>query len=819
MKRQQERDTPPKSKRQRLGYGGPEGSDIDCLGTENDRREGRGNRQMGRDKNHRARQDRGRDYDIDSERMPKRHKHDRSIDDPHMSKHRSERLQQSESEYVYRTLCISNFNTQVNDGMVMEALNKEFRKFGEFNLRIDYQGEHRIAYINFKHPEDAQAAKHARGKLILFDRPVRIDTVYNKRERTPSPPPPRLPPDYNIRDGYSNRSSSPGYTGENRPPPRHANMAREGPRGAPNTYKDQEFYNYDNRGASGRQYDQQQRFPHHLDHMLPEDDDKATRTLFVGKLDNEITQEELTDVFSRFGIVEEIDIKRPQFGTNKGPGGAYAFVKFINLDMAHRAKVQMSGEYIGKFQCKIGYGKATPSTCLWIGGLGPWIRTETLEREFDRFGVIHRIEWPQGKDYAYVLYDSLDAAQAACQEMRGFSLGGPDRRIRMDFADVNHIVNPPPDQPPRLQHDDHPDMFMGPPPQGFERDRGGYDNQWRGNNKNFNGNRRGNARKNSWGPNGRANDYGNPDNQRNSEFDRFRKDSGGNRFGDDPPGRKKMNHQMFNDEQTNRSQAKSDRQFDNFSPNQDNRVERNGNNNFKDRSPGGKRRFGGSSENHNQQSNRYHSQQQTGQDGRTQGPQSGLLQLASVEHVDKMSDLAKCLPVVWSGALVLKNSAFAARMHLLSGEVNLVDNLMRDPTTTEMPVLRIMQRLRLDQPKLDEVNKRVLGAGPGGHSILLAMPGSSQALEDSNPNIQQRPLRNLMSYLKQKEAAGVITLPPNPNGKDKDNNHGILYAFPPCPFAQEFLKKRAPKLGDEPCKEDCLVVFVVRCDGPVVHIF
>jgi hypothetical protein len=37
--------------------------------------------------------------------------------------------------------------------------------------------------------------------------------------------------------------------------------------------------------------------------------------------------------------------------------------------------------------------------------------------------------------------------------------------------------------------------------------------------------------------------------------------------------------------------------------------------------------------------------------------------------------------------------------------------------------------------------------------------------------------RNLVSYLKQKEAAGVITLS-NPQTEQT----GVLYAFPPCPF-------------------------------------
>ena len=60
-------------------------------------------------------------------------------------------------------------------------------------------------------------------------------------------------------------------------------------------------------------------------------------------------------------------------------------LRFKNLDMAAVAKKELSGQYIGKFQCKIGYGKANATTKIWIGGLGPWCTRQMIEREFDRY--------------------------------------------------------------------------------------------------------------------------------------------------------------------------------------------------------------------------------------------------------------------------------------------------------------------------------------------------------------------------------------------------------------------------------------------------
>ena len=124
----------------------------------------------------------------------------------------------------------------------------------------------------------------------------------------------------------------------------------------------------------------------------------------------------------------------------QGSGNAYAFIRFMNLDMAHAAKVEMSGSYIKNFQCKIGYGKVLPSRCLWVGGLGPWVAMQELEAAFKRYGTLERVEWPTGKNYAYVLFESAEEAAAACTGMRGKALGhSSDNRLRVDFGEPEHI--------------------------------------------------------------------------------------------------------------------------------------------------------------------------------------------------------------------------------------------------------------------------------------------------------------------------------------------------------------------------------------------
>ena len=418
-----------------------------------------------------------------------------------------------------------------------------------------------------------------------------------------------------------------------------------------------------------------------MDHIAPEEDPLATRTLFAGNLELNITDEEMKRIFGRYGTLVDIDIKRPPPGT----GNAYAFIRFSNLDEAAKAKMELSGQYIGKFQCKIGYGKVNATTKVWVGGLGSWTSLSMLEREFDRFGAIQKIDYNQGDSEAFIQYESIDAAQAAVNEMRGFALGGPDKRIRMDFADVENM----------------------PPPRGYQGSD--YD-------PNIARASRARARANYLRGGGGRGEYipGYED--------------WGKRPGDDldgPPSRiRKMNS-----------------------------------------SPS----LNGGDDTHTAKS---------------------------------VTDLAKRIDKVWDGGLILKNSLFPTRLLITEGEADVVDQLMKDEN--ERPVLKITQRLRLDESKLEDVSKRIKSST--SHAIFLGLSlSSSQAPNIDNPDILSRPLRNLVSYLKQKEAAGVITLT-----STNSSQTGVLYAFPPCQFSLDLLRRVSPSLSDEGSKEDHLVVVVVR---------
>lgn len=705
------------------------------------------------------------------------------------------------SECEYRTLKISGLGTQLSDEEVEDGLFHEFSKYGDVSVKICRENEQRVAFVNFRRPEDARAGKHARGKLVLYDRPLQIDPVYDRR-RSRSPlskdmysaghrrvtPQRQLSPtgvgyrDYRLQQLAMGRIPP--------PPPHHRDLDR-----------DRDFA-CDSRN---RTHFEPAAF-HEEDVLSPEVDERANRTLFLGNLDARVTEAELKREFDRFGLITEVDIKRGV----RGQTNNYGFIKFENLDMAHRAKCAMAGKVLGRNQIKIGYGKPTPSTRLWVGGLGPWVSLSTLDKEFDRFGTIRTIDYRKGDMWAYIQYESMDAAQAACANMRGVPLGGSDRRLRVDFADSEQRYHTQPQQqpppppfmqlplplppfdiiPPAYGHrlaDAVPqrspsfsgrfrDRDIYPPAQWsgpgiHERIRGGYDlldhserpshNAWTEaehelRNRNFNPKRR--ALEEGWHPE-QSPEYGHRRHGRSMD----RSSGGSSRDG----GR-------FSDPDRHPSSGKNSPVAER--PGKDSGVKK-------------RRTVSPSSP-------------EPGSDKR------GKARDAVKSPAKKESNSERqVLGQVWHGALLLKNSSFPTSLHTLEGSVGVAKSLLVEGSTGgPVSELKITQRLRMDQSKLEEVSRRIKAASAGGYSVLLAVPGKS---EEETPaegaNSSERPLKNLVLYLKQKEAAGIISLPVG-GSRDKDQA-GVLHAFPPCEFSQQFLDDSAKSFIKS--EEDYMVMVIV----------
>ncbi|XP_010864934.2 putative RNA-binding protein 15B [Esox lucius] len=736
----------------------------------------------------------------------------------------------------YKSLLISNLGSVLTDEHIEDGLFHEFKKFGDVSVKLSHTPElGRVAYVNFRHPEDAKEARHAKTRLVLYDRPLKVEPMYVRR-RSCTPPEVGYIPIHGVPvpyPPYRQRSLSPGAgvsSIRDIRPPRHypvdgLGLSRE---------RERILDYYGMLDERGRPYGLP--VPEH-DDLKPEDDARACRNLFIGNLDHNVTEGELRRGFDKYGIIEEVVIKRPA----RGQGGAYAFLKFQNLDMAHRAKMAMQGRVIGGNPVKIGYGKANPTTRLWVGGLGPVNSLAALAREFDRFGSIRNIDYVKGDSFAYIQYESLDASQAACAQMRGFPLGGPERRLRVDFAKAEEPLprsypvgyQPPVPLPVHLDllqegyGGRHRDRSLerelrardrSPPSHALflqrERERALLDRGDRefisptkslerrgsdafGGSRAGRGDRAGRSRsRERWLKERDAERPGGERRRRRSlspdgppqekERGRSKVRGGGPASPEDSPDRARVRAPDSTTEPRGQSPDSSRHSEDR--PGQDGH----------DTSSSVRERHKKAGEKYRDCNHRASSDANHTSDTPNKNPRS----------LTTLSEYAATLTKAWHGHFALKNSCFPSDMHLLEGGSGFFHSMMKDHQAKgRLTQLKIAQRLRMDQTRLDEVTRRIKQGGSEGYAVLLALQGPmDREAPPPEPGLQIRLLRHLVTYLRNKEAAGVISLPVG--GAKEGSAGGMLYAFPPCDFSQRFLQTAHRTLGN--LDEEHLVVVIVN---------
>ncbi|XP_071772767.2 msx2-interacting protein [Centroberyx gerrardi] len=161
---------------------------------------------------------------------------------------------------------------------------------------------------------------------------------------------------------------------------------------------------------------------------------------------------------------------------------------------------------------------------------------------------------------------------------------------------------------------------------------------------------------------------------------------------------------------------------------------------------------------------------------------------AKLEHSGHRSiDMVQLLtkyPIVWQGLLALKNDQAAVQLHFVSGNNVLAQRSLPPPEGG--PLLRIVQRMRLEATQLDSVARRM--TVENDYCLLLALPcgrdqedvlGQTQALK-----------AGFITYLQAKQAAGIINVP-NPGSNQPAY---VVQIFPPCEFSESHLSRLAPDL-------------------------
>ncbi|CAG9824722.1 unnamed protein product, partial [Phaedon cochleariae] len=153
---------------------------------------------------------------------------------------------------------------------------------------------------------------------------------------------------------------------------------------------------------------------------------KATRTLFIGNLEKDVTASELRKHFDQFGEIIEIDIKK------QGAVSSYAFCQYTDIASVVKAIRQMDGEHLGNNRIKLGFGKSMPYAIVWLDGIDDNVTEKYLKMQFETFGAVARVYIDREKAQGLVVFEQLVSAQASVGKMRGFTLKGS--KMQVDFA-------------------------------------------------------------------------------------------------------------------------------------------------------------------------------------------------------------------------------------------------------------------------------------------------------------------------------------------------------------------------------------------------
>jgi len=615
-------------------------------------------------------------------------------DSYHMGSDRSRRPPASPSSELFDySLRVANIDYGLTDNAVRHNLFQEFKRFGYVNIKVIGYARDRHAYINFNRAADAKTAcremqgfsLHGRQLEVGWSRttlnryPDLLTEKFNEPRGSNSRKKEQFDDDYHSsdhhrRESFSSRTREPGYKPKGH---ERAHITTEKPLST---------------AAAA---------------VL---DSNATRTLFVGNLEIDITERELRDIFSPYGRIESVDIKSSKTI-------AYSFVKFFTINDAIEAKNQLNGRMYGELKLSIGFGKGTPATKVWIGNISCYADVSEIRKELDRFGLIRRVDYLNEDNHCYVHFDSQDAAEAAIASLQNYRFKRSNKPLRIDLLKTREFG----------AYDFEPDAGSGYESVVSSTTGTRNDDRYKQRAMDFHKDRDPHNRSRTG-----SRSFG--DNSLKFSSERFK-----------PPYRKRDRsphmHGDYNGEyRTKRyknghdSNYRSDRQREHNSTSSQNKEKESLNS---DKNDG---KISPKEDQKNDENDETKSVLSGGSDippppstipsetdtalnlnPGLELPASGKIPIA--DSAETLGDLAKLYPMAWHGNLVLKNTGFPTRMHLIGGDPAVVEVLVKWRDSSESSSLKITQRLRLEPPRLDEVNKRMASAGPSGHCVLIALPG------------------------------------------------------------------------------------------------
>uniref|UniRef100_A0A0N4ZBN1 RNA-binding protein squid n=1 Tax=Parastrongyloides trichosuri TaxID=131310 RepID=A0A0N4ZBN1_PARTI len=144
------------------------------------------------------------------------------------------------------------------------------------------------------------------------------------------------------------------------------------------------------------------------------------KKIFVGGIPYEISNEDLSKYFTRFGPVAQVQVKYDRL-TNRSRG--FAFVEFETAAGCANA-LTVRVQNINDKTIEVKPAKSRENKKVFVGGLPSDFPEPDLKTHFEKFGKVEDIEWPFDKaskvhkNFAFVVFEEEAAADRAAAEQK-----------------------------------------------------------------------------------------------------------------------------------------------------------------------------------------------------------------------------------------------------------------------------------------------------------------------------------------------------------------------------------------------------------------
>lgn len=173
------------------------------------------------------------------------------------------------------------------------------------------------------------------------------------------------------------------------------------------------------------------------------DEEIFKRTLYVGNLHKNTTENVLRALFAVIGTV--VDIKMITHDSQLTPG-SYCFITYESHLQAQTALAAMNGREVHRMALKVNWATrpdgikrdTSRDHHIFVGDLAQDITTTDLKKHFDQFGeisearVVRDAQTNRSKGYGFVAFVEKSDAQNAIHEMNNKQIGG--REVRTNWA-------------------------------------------------------------------------------------------------------------------------------------------------------------------------------------------------------------------------------------------------------------------------------------------------------------------------------------------------------------------------------------------------